>query len=80
MAEQVWHIENPHPHTVKVQMGWCIEDVKIMVDGVVIWKRYVAWVSNAFEHRFEIDNVPAVIRCANMFGHKTQFLLDGELQ
>ncbi|MFO8011274.1 MAG: hypothetical protein R6U89_10765 [Dehalococcoidia bacterium] len=77
MAIQSWYIEGPRSHTITVQIGWLLGNARISVDGETIWRRRVAWLSNALEYVFELEGRQVAVRCNNPFGRKAELRLDG---
>ncbi len=77
MGVQEWQIKQPESRIVRIEIGWVLGNVKVMVDGAVIYQRKVAWFSNVFKCEFEIDGVPAMVKSAGPFGFKAEFFLDG---
>jgi hypothetical protein len=82
MVVREWTITKPHPHLVRVE-HWHLFSGKarVLVDGQVIYYRHSKFWDTGFEHRFEVDGYPCLVRVLYRTWHfEYELWVDGKLQ
>jgi len=77
-----WTISKPTPHTVRVE-HWCAFSGKarVLVDGQEsFFRKWKLW-DTGFEHRFELDGLPCIVRALyRTWLYEYELWVDGKLQ
>jgi hypothetical protein len=95
MLRREWTIKIPTPHHIAVELGgWLWNGNRILIDSQEIWRRpqrsivdslrdflWGATGYGGFEHRFELDGLPCIIRVLHRLTHlEYELYVDGKLQ
>ncbi|HEV3385923.1 MAG TPA: hypothetical protein VG097_13985 [Gemmata sp.] len=82
MIVREWTISKPYPHLVRVEHAHVLSGkAKILVDGEWIYQRGSTLWDMGFEHRFELDGLPCIVRVLYRTWHyEYELWIDGKLQ
>ncbi len=82
MTIREWTISKPRPHLLCVEHQWLFSGkARILVDGQPIHDRSPRFWDVGFEHRFELEGLPCIVRVLYRTWHyEYEFWMDGKLQ
>lgn len=87
MRVREWTIAKPQPHRIAVEFGGLLDkfSARILLDDNEIHREPRRWLPDftggGFEHRFELDGLPCIVRVLRRFTHfEYELWLDGKLQ
>lgn len=82
MLVREWTISKPKPHLVRVE-HWQLFSGKarILMDGQENYHRNSKLWDTGFEHRFELDGLPCIVRVLyRTWDYEYELWIDGKLQ
>jgi hypothetical protein len=78
---RVWNVNTGSGHAVRLDHGFWSGKALIQLDGEDIFRRGLKIFDTGFEHRFQVDGVPCIIRVLNRpFAFTYELWVDGKLQ
>lgn len=82
MKIREWTFSKPSHHVVRVEhWGLFSGKARIEVDGKEIYQRSSKFYDTGFEHRFELDGVPCIVRAlCRTWNYEYELWVDGKLQ
>ena len=82
MTMREWTIPGAKPHTVHVEHSpFFLGKARILVDGQEIYRRKYSLYDTGFEHRFDLDGLPAIVRALYRTWHyQYELWVDGKLK
>ena len=82
MLVREWTVSKPKPRVVRIE-HWRLFSGKarILVDGDEIYHRSGKFWDTGFEHRFDLDGFPCIVRALyRTWNYEYEFWVDGKLQ
>ncbi len=82
MQVREWNLSKPKSHFVRVEHRWLFSGkASIFVDDQQIYHRSSKFWDVGFEHRFELDGLPCIVRAMYRTWHcEYELWVDGKLQ
>ena len=81
MSVREWSIGTAKPHVVRVQHWRLSGAARITLDGETIYQRGLKWWDTGFEHRFELEGLPCIVRALYRTWHyEYELWVNGKLQ